>query len=169
MKRKAIYPGSFDPLTHGHLDLIKRSLKIFDRVIVAVTRHPHKNSLFTLEERVNMIKESTKGLKGVMVDEFDGLLVKYAKKQKVCTIIRGLRAVSDFEYELQMVLMNRRLEGSVETIFLMPAEQFSYLSSSLVKEIAASGGDVSKFVPVVVSKALEKNFPLTKGYRHGKY
>ncbi|MFH1784459.1 MAG: pantetheine-phosphate adenylyltransferase [bacterium] len=162
MKRIAIYPGSFDPLTHGHLDLIKRSLKIFDKVIVAVTHHPHKKSLFTLEERVSMIKESTRSLKGVKVDGFGGLLVKYAKRQKIHTIIRGLRAVSDFEYELQMVLMNRRLEGSVETIFLMPAEQFSYLSSSLVKEISASGGDVSKFVPHAVGIALKEKFSVDK-------
>ncbi len=165
MPKIAVYPGSFDPATYGHLDIIKRSLEIFDKVIVAVIRHPHKEPLFTLQERVKMLKVATKDLKNVKVDSFEGLLVNYVKSQKTNIIIRGLRAISDFEYELQMVLMNRRLNNSIETIFLMPEEHYSYLSSSLVKEIVFSGGKASKFVPPVVEEALHRKFSVDKSGR----
>jgi pantetheine-phosphate adenylyltransferase len=162
MPKIALYPGSFDPVTYGHLDILKRSLDIFDKVIVAVIRHPQKTHLFSLEERVWMLEEATKNLKNVQVKSFDGLLVDYARAKNIRVIIRGLRAVSDFEYELQMVLMNRRLNNNIDTVFLMPEERFSYLSSSLVKEIASAGGKVGPFVPMVVEKALAKKFSFDK-------
>ncbi len=158
MSKIAVYPGSFDPMTYGHLDIIRRSLKIFDKVIVSVIRHPHKTPLFTLEERVNILKVSTKSLTNVQVDSFEGLLVDYVKAKKTNIVIRGLRVISDFEYEMQMVLMNRRFNNSLETIFLMTEEHYSYLSSSLVKEIFLAGGKVDKFVPPVVKKALHEKF-----------
>ncbi|MFH1238583.1 MAG: pantetheine-phosphate adenylyltransferase [bacterium] len=160
MRKIAVYPGSFDPLTYGHLDVIKRSLEIFDKVIVAVIEHPHKSALFTLEERVGMLKATTKSFKNVKVDGFRGLLVNYVKAKRTNIVIRGLRAISDFEYELQMVLMNRRLNNSIDTIFLMPDERYSYLSSGLVKEIVAAGGKADKFVPEVVEKALHRKFDI---------
>lgn len=156
MCQRAIYPGSFDPLTYGHIDLIKRATEIFSEVIVAVARNPQKKPLFTLKKRVDMLKKATKGVKGVIVTDFDGLVVDYARKEKVKIIIRGLRMISDFEYEFQMALTNRKLSPDIETIFLMPQESYSYLSSRLLKEAASLGADLSCFVPDYVEKALEK-------------
>lgn len=145
--KRAVYPGSFDPITFGHIDIIERSAKMVDELVIAVLRNSAKNSLFSLEERVNMIKEVTKDLPNVRVETFDGLLVDYMRKIDATIIIRGLRAVTDFEYELQIAQMNHVLKEDAETIFLMTNLQYSYLSSSLVKEIASYGGDISKFVP----------------------
>ncbi len=145
--KRAVYPGSFDPITFGHIDIIERSAKMVDELVIAVLRNSAKNSLFSLEERVNMIKEVTKDLPNVKVETFDGLLVDYMRQIDATIIIRGLRAVTDFEYELQIAQMNHVLKENAETIFLMTSLQYSYLSSSLVKEIASYGGDISKFVP----------------------
>ena len=156
--RTVIYPGSFDPLTNGHLDVIQRATKLFDRVIVAVAKNESKSPLFTLAERVELVGGCIGHLPNVEVDSFDGLLVEYAEKCSAQAIIRGLRAVSDFEFEFQMALMNRKLDAAVETIFLMPKEEYTYLSSRIVKEIARLGGDVSGFVPACVAKALSRKF-----------
>jgi len=156
MCQKAIYPGSFDPVTYGHIDLIKRAQDIFSEVIVAVAHNPHKRPLFSVKERVEMLKKATQGLNGIAIDEFDGLVVDYARRQKARVIIRGLRMISDFEYEFQMALTNRRLNPHIETIFLMPQESYSYLSSKLLKEAASLGADLSSFVPEFVEKALKK-------------
>lgn len=152
----AIYPGSFDPITNGHLDIIKRAAKLFDKVIVSVIRNPSKRSQYTLTERVQMIKRSLKRSKNVTVDSFDGLLVNYAKKKKANVIVRGLRAVSDFDYEFQMALTNRKMAPEIETLFFMTDYKYSYLSSSFVKEIARLGGKVSELVPAPVAKKLHK-------------
>src|SRR6266576_250099 len=156
--RRAIYPGSFDPITHGHLDVIERARKLFDEVTVAVAHNDEKQPLFTLQERLDLLQETVGTIDNVQIAKFDGLLVDFAVAQKASAVIRGLRAVSDFEFEFQMALMNRKLQGTVETIFLMPKEEYTYLSSRLVKEIARLGGDVSKFVPVAVAKALRQKF-----------
>jgi pantetheine-phosphate adenylyltransferase len=150
----AIYPGSYDPVTHGHLDLADRARKVFDRLIVAVLRNLEKEPLFSLQERVEMLREVTRGWENVEVDVFDGLLVEYARRRKAGVILRGIRAVSDYEYELQMALMNRKLEPELETVFMLPAETYSYLSSSLVKEIARLGGPVHGLVPSIVEERL---------------
>jgi pantetheine-phosphate adenylyltransferase len=150
----AIYPGSYDPVTNGHLDLIERASKVFDRLIVAVLRNLEKEPLFTLEERLAMLREVTHGWGNVEVDVFDGLLVEYARRRNARVILRGIRAVSDYEYELQMALMNRKLEPELETVFMLPAEAYSYLSSSLVKEIARLGGPIHGLVPAVVEERL---------------
>jgi pantetheine-phosphate adenylyltransferase len=160
--RRAIYPGSFDPVTNGHLDVIERARKLFDQVIVAVAHNDEKQALFSLEERLDLLKETAGKIDRVWITQFDGLLVEFAAAQKATAVIRGLRAVSDFEFEFQMALMNRKLETSVETIFLMPKEEFTYLSSRLVKEIARLGGEVSSFVPLAVAKALGKKFAASK-------
>lgn len=156
--KRAIYPGSFDPVTNGHLDVVERARKLFDEVIVAVAQNDEKQPLFSLEERLDMLKQTVGRINNVRVAQFDGLLVEFAHAEQAAAVIRGLRAVSDFEFEFQMALMNRKLEGSVETLFLMPKEEYTYLSSRLVKEIARLGGDVSKFVPGVVAAALGKKF-----------
>ena len=157
MKRViAIYPGSFDPLTNGHLDLIERGSKIFDELIVAVLRNPEKEALFSLEERRAMLKEMTARFDNVRVDAFDGLLVDYAVRQKASAVLRGIRAISDYEYELQMAMMNRKLEPRLETVFMMPAETYSYLSSRLVREIAKLGGSVQGLVPPPVEERLRR-------------
>ena len=156
MCQRAIYPGSFDPITYGHIDLIKRAQEIFSEVIVAVAHNPQKKPLFSVEERVKMLHEATAELKGVIVDDFDGLVVDYARKKKAKVLIRGLRMISDFEYEFQMALTNRKLSPDIETIFLMPHESYSYLSSKLLKEAAYLGADLSDFVPDFVEKALKK-------------
>jgi len=155
MTKVAIYPGSFDPITNGHLDVLKRALKIFDKVIVAVGENPDKEYLFSQKERVEMIKKSTKGL-NVEVDHFSGLLVKYAKKKKANAIVRGLRAVSDFDYEFQIALMNRKLCRDIETVFIMTRGMYSYLSASLVKESARLGANLSGMVPKVVEEKFKK-------------
>ena len=156
MSRSAIYPGSFDPITYGHIDLIKRASHVFGEVIVSVALNQHKEMLFSCEERVAMIKESIEGIDHVQVESFDGLVINYARRKKIYTLIRGLRMISDFEYELQMALTNRRLAGDVETVFLMPSEGCSFLSSTLIKEVASLGADVSSFVTEAVAKRLVK-------------
>jgi pantetheine-phosphate adenylyltransferase len=150
----AIYPGSFDPVTNGHLDLIERGTKIFDRLVVAILKNSEKDPLFTTAERVEMLREVTKPWDNVEVDLFDGLLVQYAVQRKAQVILRGIRAISDYEYELQMALMNRRLESHIETVFMMPAETYSYLSSSLVREISDLGGSIKGLVPPIVEERL---------------
>lgn len=150
----AIYPGSFDPVTNGHLDLIERGANIFDRLIVAALRNLEKDPLFTVVERVEMLREATRPWPNVEVDIFDGLLVEYARRHQAQVIIRGIRAISDYEYELQMALMNRKLEPGIETVFMMPAEAYSYLSSRLVKEIFRLGGSISDLVPAIVEERL---------------
>lgn len=156
MRHSAIYPGSFDPLTLGHLDLIERASRIFDQVIVAVGVNSRKKTVFSAEERIAMVKGAVKGLKNVKVDAFDGLLVNYARAKDIHVLLRGLRAFSDFEYEFQMALANRKMASEIEMIFLMPKETFSYISSSTVREIAERGGDVSPFVPPVVKRFIDK-------------
>lgn len=157
-KRIGIYPGTFDPFTNGHLDLVKRGLRIFDQLIVAVAPSPKKNPLFSIEERLHLIGETLKSYKRVRLEMFDGLLVDYVSERKGAAIIRGLRAVSDFEYELQLALMNRRLSSDIETVFMMPSEEYSYLTATIVKEIASLGGSVSGLVPRHVETALKKKF-----------
>jgi len=152
----AVYPGSFDPPTNGHLDIIIRSTHLFPKVIVAVTDNSTKNPTFTLNERILMLRSATKNIKNVEIDSFSCLLVNYIKSKKASIIIRGLRAVSDFEYEFQMALMNRRLNKKIETVFLMPDEAYTYLSSRLVKEVARLGGDISGLVPELAKKYLKK-------------
>jgi pantetheine-phosphate adenylyltransferase len=152
--RTVIYPGSFDPLTNGHLDVIQRATKLFDRVIVAVAKNDSKNPLFTLAERRDLVASCVKHLPNVETDTFDGLLVNFAEQRSAQAIIRGLRAVSDFEFEFQLALMNRKLNERVETIFMMPKDTYTFLSSRIVKEIARLGGDVSSFVPAEVKAAL---------------
>lgn len=155
---KAVYPGSFDPITYGHLDVIKRGIKIFDKLIVAVADNIAKQTLFTKEERVEMIKHVIKPYKRVYVDSFSELVTDYAKKQKANVILRGIRTISDFENEFQMALTNRGLASDIETIFVMTHEEYSYINSRLVKEIAMFGGDIKKFVPKIVEKFLREKF-----------
>jgi len=152
----AIYPGTFDPVTNCHIDILERALKLFDKVIITIARNTAKNPLFTEEERITLLRQVTKHFKNVEVDSFEGLLVEYVEKRGAISVVRGLRAMTDFEYELQMALMNRKLDETMETIFLMPNEKYTYLSSNFVREIARLGGDVSKFVPPVVLKALRQ-------------
>jgi len=154
--RRAIYPGSFDPVTNGHLDVIERARKLFDEVVVAVAHNDQKQPYFTLKERLAFLSEVTASLNGVKVLPLDGLLVEFAVQQNAHAIVRGLRAVSDFEFEFQMALMNRKLEATVETIFLMPKEEYTYLSSRIVKEIARLGGDVAQFVPACVVQGFSR-------------
>jgi pantetheine-phosphate adenylyltransferase len=163
--RTAIYPGTFDPLTNGHLDLIKRGLCMFDRIIIAVAPSVKKQPLFTIEERLAFIRKAITGLKGARVAAFDGLLVEYVKKTGGVAILRGLRAVSDFEYELQIALMNRRLDHSIETVFMMPSEEYTFLTSSIIKEVTSFGGSVKGLVPEVVEEALREKFRGAKGRR----
>jgi len=154
--RTVIYPGSFDPLTNGHLDVIQRAARLFDRVIVAVAENDDKHPLFTLAERAALMKQAVRRMPRVETDVFEGLLVEYAVRRKAGAVIRGLRAVSDFEFEFQLALMNRKLNENVETIFMMPKDTYTFLSSRMVKEIARLGGDVSPFVPPHVRAALRK-------------
>ena len=154
MSVNAIYPGTFAPPTNGHLDLIERGTKLFDRLIVAILSNPVKDPLFTVEERVEMLKESTAALKNVSVATFDGLMVEFARKQGASAVLRGIRAISDYEYEFQMALMNRRLAPEIETVFLQPAGRYSFISSRMLKEVFSFGGDVSGLLPPNVLKRL---------------
>jgi len=156
MCQKAIYAGTFDPVTYGHIDLIKRAGEIFSEVVVAVAHNPQKNPLFSVKERLAMLKKATAGFSHVTVDDFNGLVIDYARRHKAHVLIRGLRMLSDFEYEFQMALTNRKLAPHIETIFLMPQESYSYLSSKLLKEAASLGADLSSFVPDFVEDALKK-------------
>lgn len=158
METRAVYPGSFDPVTNGHIDLIERSAALFDTVIVGVLSNTEKSPLFSAEERVEMLKEAIKDLQNVTVTFFAGLLVDFVEQIGASVIVRGIRAVSDYEYELQMALMNRRLSNRVETVFMLPAEAYSFLSSKLVKEIAQHGGSIQEFVPPGVEKRLNDRF-----------
>lgn len=156
-KRTAIYPGTFDPVTFGHIDVLERAAKLFDNLVVSVAISSSKKTLFTVEERTEMMKQVTSKMKNVKVETFDGLLVNYARQKKADAIIRGLRAISDFEYEFQMALTNRKLQPEIETIFLMPNEKYSFISSTLVREIAKYGGNLSDFVPKdVIQKIIIK-------------
>jgi len=154
----AIYPGTFDPITNGHVDIIKRATLLFDKVIVAIAQNLDKKPLFSVSERKEMIQQAVRELKGVEVDVFNGLLVDYARREGAQAVIRGLRAVSDFEYEFQMALMNRKLFEELVTVFLMPNEKYTYLNSSIVKELARFGGDISSFVPPFVASKLKEKF-----------
>ncbi|MBI4736260.1 MAG: pantetheine-phosphate adenylyltransferase [candidate division NC10 bacterium] len=156
MRITAVYPGTFDPFTNGHIDLVRRALRIFPRLIVAVARNPQKGPLFTLEERLDIIREAIGGLAGVELDTFDALTVDYVRKKGAQVILRGIRAVSDFESEFAMALMNRKISEEVETVFLMPSQAFTYLSSRLVKEVALLGGNVDDLVPPLASKLLKE-------------
>jgi len=158
MKRVAVYPGSFDPITYGHIDLVERAVGLFDELIVAVARNIRKTDLFSITEKLEMIQELTKKYETVTVDSFDGLLVDYVRDKGACCVVRGLRAFSDFEYEFQMALTNRKLNDSYETIFLMTHENYSFISSSLVKELIEFGGDIGAFVPRVVEERLREKF-----------
>ncbi len=152
--RLAVYPGSFDPLTNGHVDIIERGARLFDRIVLAILVNLDKSPLFSIEERVAILREVFAGQPNVEVETFDGLLVDYARRRGASVIVRGLRAISDFEFEMQMALMNRRLDSEIETVFMMPAEQYTYLSSRLVKEVFALGGSVAGLVPDVVETRL---------------
>lgn len=157
--KKVIYPGTFDPVTFGHIDIIKRARELFDGVIVTIAKNPDKNrSLFTVEERIELLRESLNEYDNVLVDSFDGLTIDHARSVGAVGIIRGLRAVSDFEYEFQMALMNRKLDGEISTIFLMPHEKYTYLNSSIIKNLASLHADVSDFVPPNVAEALKKKY-----------
>ncbi len=153
---RAIYPGTFDPVTYGHIDLIKRARKIFDEVIVAVAHNPGKDPLFSVEERVAFLRQATRSMRGVAVDHFNSLVVDYVRQHRGRVMIRGLRMLSDFEYEFQMALTNRKLSDDVETIFMMPSESYAYISARLLKEAAALGADVSVFLPPFVAQALRR-------------
>ena len=157
--RLAVYPGSFDPLTNGHVDIIERGARLFDRIVLAVSVNPDKRPLFSVEERIEILREVFRSRPNVEVESFNGLLVDYAHTRGADVIVRGLRAISDFEYEMQMALMNRRLEPQIETVFMMPAETYSYLSSRLVREISQFGGSVSGLVPHSVEEQLKKKRP----------
>ncbi|MFQ5823517.1 MAG: pantetheine-phosphate adenylyltransferase [bacterium] len=159
----AIYPGTFDPITNGHLDIIQRAVNLFDSVIVAVTTNPAKAPLFSVEERLSMIRKVTSFLTNVSVENFNGLLMDYAKKKDADVIVRGLRAITDFEYEFQMALVNRKLAENIVTVFLMPNEKYTYLNSTIVKELAQFNGDVSSFVPEEVHRQLKEKFNQSAG------
>jgi pantetheine-phosphate adenylyltransferase len=156
--RKVLYPGTFDPITYGHIDIIQRACDLFDEVVVTVAINPTKTPLFTVQERIEFIMESVKEYPQVAVDSFDGLVVDHAKNVGAIGIIRGLRAMSDFEYEFQMALMNRKLAKNINTVFLMPHEKYTYLNSSIIRNLASLNSDVSDFVPGIVQKALKKKF-----------
>ena len=154
--KTAVYPGTFDPITNGHLDIVERASILFDKVIVAVAENPQKNPLFSLDERRDMVSDAVNSIQNVTVTDFNGLLVDYAKSENACAIIRGLRAVSDFEFEFQMALTNRKLCPELETVYLMPSEQYTYINSTIVKEIARLGGDIDAFLPAAVIPALRR-------------
>lgn len=154
--RKVIYPGTFDPVTFGHIDVVHRAMDLFDQVIVTVAKNPSKTNMFSVDDRLEMLHESLKDCENVVIDTFNGLVVNHALQLGAVGIIRGLRAVSDFEYEFQMALMNRKLSNNIKTIFLMPHEKYTYLNSTIVRNLSQFGGDVSKFVPEIVIKKLEE-------------
>ena len=158
MEKIAIYPGSFDPVTNGHLDILKRGLTLFDKIIVAILHNPGKKFLFDIDERVEMLEQSLQSISNVEIGTFDGLLVDYAKKRKACAILRGMRAVSDFEYEFQLALMNRHLNRKIQTVFLMTSFRWIYISSSIIKEAAQFGGNIENMVPAVVNQKLVEKF-----------
>jgi pantetheine-phosphate adenylyltransferase len=161
--RSAIYPGTFDPITNGHVDLIKRGRSLFDRLVVAVARNPQKAPLFTADERLEMAREVLAGIEGVEICIFDELLINFAREKECRAIVRGLRAISDFEYELQIALTNRKMDPGLETVFLTPSKQYIYLSSSIVKEIASYGGPVGDFVPPPVEARLPSKYSHSAG------
>ncbi|MBI2104949.1 MAG: pantetheine-phosphate adenylyltransferase [Candidatus Omnitrophica bacterium] len=156
MTSRAIYPGTFDPVTYGHIDLIRRARTIFDEVIVAVAHNPGKGPLFTVEERMQFLRHATRSMRGVVIDHFDSLVVDYVRRKRARVMVRGLRMLSDFEYEFQMALTNRKLSADVETIFMMPSESYAYISARLLKEAGAFGADLSAFVPPFVVQALRR-------------
>jgi len=156
--RTVMYPGTFDPVTNGHIDIIQRATELFDKVVITVARNPDKAFLFSVEERVQMLRESLSGFENVSVDSFDGLVVEHARVMGAIGIIRGLRAISDFEYEFQMALMNRKLDGTLTTIFLMPHEKYTYLNSTIIRHLAGLGSDISEFVPDPVRIKLQEKF-----------
>ena len=156
--RRAVYPGTFDPVTYGHLDVIKRGSKIFDELVVAVGHNPLKDPLFTINERIDMISKNTKNVSNIKVDCFKGMLIDYMKEMQTNVILRGIRTVSDFEYEFQRALTNRVLKTDIETVFVMTSQEYSFLNSSLIKEAVSLGGDISKFVPSDVEKLLQQKF-----------
>jgi pantetheine-phosphate adenylyltransferase len=158
MEKVAIYPGSFDPVTNGHLDILKRGLTLFDKIIVAILHNPGKKCLFDIEERVEMLEKSLKKTPNVEIGTFDGLLVDYAEQMNACAILRGMRAVSDFEYEFQLALMNRHLNRKIQTVFLMTSFRWIYISSSIIKEAAQFGGDIKNMVPEAVNRKLKEKF-----------
>jgi pantetheine-phosphate adenylyltransferase len=158
----AVYPGSFDPITNGHLDIVRRAAKMFDRVIVAVAINEEKNPLFSVDERVRLVTDAIRGLRNVAADEFEGLLVEYTRRKRASVVVRGLRAVSDFEFEFQLALMNRKLDSRIETIFLMTKDEYTFISSRQVKEICQLGADVSSFVPRGVERAMRRKFGPTR-------
>ena len=162
MGKIAVYPGSFDPVTNGHCDVIRRGLRLFDKVIVAIARNGSKNPLFTIEQRLEMLRKSLNGMPGVVVDSFEGLLVDYVVKCQADAILRGLRAVSDFEYEFQMALMNRKLNKNVQTVFLMTGLRWIFISSSIIKEAARFGGDTRGMVPDIVCEKLKEKFAISQ-------
>jgi pantetheine-phosphate adenylyltransferase len=163
--RLAVCPGSFDPLTNGHVDIIQRGARLFDRIVVAILLNAEKRPLFSVEERVDIIRSVFKDAPNVEVDTFDGLLVEYVARRQANVIVRGLRALADFEYEMQMALMNRHLSAEVETVFMMPSEKYTYVSSRLIKEVAALGGSVSGLVPALVESRLATRRTAAKSYR----
>ncbi|MDZ7833737.1 MAG: pantetheine-phosphate adenylyltransferase [Desulfobacterales bacterium] len=158
MERTAVYPGSFDPVTNGHLDIIQRGLKIFDRIIITILDNPAKQTLFSVDERVALLRESLKDVENIEIDSYKGLLVDYAQRRQANAILRGMRAVSDFEYEFQMALMNRRLNREIQTVFLMTGLRWIFTSSSIIKEAARFGGNIESMVPPVVQKQLQEKF-----------
>ncbi|MGA2139682.1 MAG: pantetheine-phosphate adenylyltransferase [Verrucomicrobiia bacterium] len=158
MSKIAVYPGGFDPITNGHLDIVRRASQMFDRVVVAVASSVDKHPLFDIDERIDMVQKAVAGLRNVQVDRIDGLLVNYVRRKRAAVIVRGLRAVSDFEFEFQLALMNRKLDSRIETIFLMTKDEYTFISSRLVKEISQLGGDVSGFVPRGVKRTLAHKF-----------
>ena len=160
----AIYPGTFDPITNGHLDILQRSLRLFNHIILGIGPNPKKTALFSIDERIDMVVEDIKDLPNVTVEVFDGLLVDFAKKKSASAIIRGLRAVSDFEYEFQMALMNRKLDDKIETVFLMPSEEYPYLTSSIIKVVSSLNGDISSLVPRHVHTILKNRFKERKDF-----
>jgi len=157
-EKRAIYPGTFDPITNGHLSIVRRGLKIFDKIIIAILTNPNKIPLFTIEERIEMIQEALKGMSNIEIDTYNGLLVDYAVEKGACVILRGLRALSDFEYEFQMALMNRKLNRDIQSVFLMTDYKWFYTSSTIIKEAASFGGDVSGLVPPIVNKKLKEKY-----------